>query len=189
MDSTKSKSTINFNEMKIDKLVDYLSDTQHSYLKNAILRFSVYMKTILKVDSTIHPEVNKISSLISELTELVEQHLIMEEHLLFPYIRDLAKKNGLSSHVEKNLADNPVKKIKLGHSKIISILENIRGLSNNYLPAVNSSPALKLCYAQLFDFEQDIHRHVFLEEKILFPKLKELEQRNYDQKKNDGKLT
>jgi regulator of cell morphogenesis and NO signaling len=68
-------------------------------------------------------------------------------------------------------------------------LENIRVVSNNYLPSVNSSPALKLCYAQLFDFEQDLHRHIFLEEKILFPKVLEIENRNNELvRKTDEKL-
>jgi regulator of cell morphogenesis and NO signaling len=169
---------VNFSEMRLDKLVDYLSNTHHPYVKSAISRFKIYLKTIIKIDKEKHPEVQQISLLIGELTALMDQHLTMEEHLLFPYIDALVKKQGIWVGSSTPLSENPVKKIKAEHSRIIEILEKIREISNNYLPAVNSSPALKLCYAQLFDFEQDIHRHIFLEEKILFPKLLQMEKRN-----------
>jgi regulator of cell morphogenesis and NO signaling len=189
MAGSTNKNTINFSEMRIDKLVDYLSNTHHSNVKSAISRFNVYLKTIIKVDSSVHPEVKKISSLLNELTTLVEQHLAMEEHLLFPYISKLVKSQGLLSDSESHLAENPVRKIKQEHSRMRALLENIRDVSNNYLPSVNSSPALKLCYAQLFDFEQDLHRHIFLEEKILFPKVIEIENRNNELvRKTDEKL-
>jgi regulator of cell morphogenesis and NO signaling len=186
MGSEKSNNSINFSEMRIDKLVDYLSNTHDVSVKSAISRFNVYLKTIIKVDSDLHPEVKQISLLIHELITLIDQHLIMEEHLLFPYVAALVKNQGLMSGSKENLAENPIKKIKTEHSRATEILALIRKVSNNYLPAVNSSPALKLCYAQLFDFEQDIHRHIFLEEKILFPKLLEMEKRNIDQSKMPG---
>jgi regulator of cell morphogenesis and NO signaling len=187
MGSSKGKNTINFNEMGLDKLLHYLSDTHDSIIKGAVSRFKVYIKTITKVDGDIHPEVKKISVLIQELTALIEQHLILEEHLLFPYIETMIKTNGALPQLEPNLSENPLKKIKAEHNKIITILKKIRIISNDYLPGVNSSPALKLCYAQLFDFEQDIHRHIFLEEKILFPKLVEIEKRNNTTKETETK--
>jgi len=177
------KNIMNFSEMRVEKLVDYLTTTHHESVKSAISRFNVYLKTIIKVDSNIHPEVNKISALINELTALMDVHMTKEEHILFPYISSLSKNQGSLSFEEKHLAENPINKIKLEHSKMTMILENIRKVSNNYLPSVNSSPALKLCYAQLFDFEQDIHRHIFLEEKILFPKVMEMENRNKNETK------
>jgi regulator of cell morphogenesis and NO signaling len=187
MSRVKREAKINFSEMRIDKLVDYLSNTHDVSVKSAISRFNIYLKTIAKVDSTLHPEVKKISLLIHELTELTEQHLSMEEHLLFPYASTLFKTNGMRVSSDLHLTESPLKRIKTEHSRMTSILEEIRAASNNYFPAVNSSPALKLCYAQLFDFEQDIHRHIFLEEKILFPKLTEMERRNSQTKITDSK--
>lgn len=185
MRSSKGTNRIDITAMSVDKLVNYLADTLQPNIKSAISRFNVYIKTIIKVDSDIHPEVKKISILLQELTNQMDQHLAMEEHLLFPYVEVLSKNQGIMSSMQTNLSEIPFKRIKEEHSKIINNLENIRKISNNYLPSVNSSPALKLCYAQLFDFEQDIHRHIFLEEKILFPKLLEIEKRDNSQKKND----
>jgi regulator of cell morphogenesis and NO signaling len=181
MGSSNDKNTINYSEMRVDKLVEYLSTTHHSSIKCAISRFNVYLKTIIKVDRPIHPEVHKISILIQELANLMETHLALEEHLLFPYITNLSKNIELLGTKDAHLSENPIKKIKQEHLSMRSLLENIRKISNNFLPSVNSSPALKLCYAQLFDFEQDVHKHIFLEEKILFPKLTNMENRIKDQ--------
>jgi regulator of cell morphogenesis and NO signaling len=187
MRDQKHSKTLNLTEMKLEKLINYISNNHHPNVKSSLSRFNLYMKTIIKVDTPMHPEVEKISMLIKDLTSLMDQHLIMEENLLFPYIKALSDNKKLFLFCKDHLSESPLKKIKIEHMQILTILAKIRQLSNNFLPSVNSSPSLKLCYAQLFDFEQDIHRHVFLEEKILFPKLSKLELRNSKQIK-DSKI-
>ncbi len=174
MKSVEQGGVVNFNELRADKLIEYIIDTHHSYIKNALSRFNVHSKTIVKVDLMIHPEVSLINQLTQELKELLEQHLNFEKYILFPYIKKLIVNTKESSNY---LLDSPIKKIRSEHLKIAAHLKQIRVLSNNYTPSVNSSPALKLCYAQLFDLEQDIHKHAFLAENVLFSKLSDLEKR------------
>lgn len=174
MKVVEHRRNINFEDLRLDKLMEYIIETHHAYIKKALSSFNVHSKTIVKVDSDVHPEVLSINKLLQQLKDLLEQHLIFEEFILFPYIKKL-----MESTVESTdtLLDNPIKKIRTEHLRISKLLTEMRILSNNYTPAVNSSPALKLCYAQLFDLEQDIHKHTFLEENILFSKLIELEKR------------
>lgn len=171
-------NTVNFNDLRPDKLIDYIVDKHHTYIKNALNRFVVHSKTIVKVDAGVHPEVVTIYQLTQELKDILEQHLNFEEHILFPYIKKLISTR---QDFTNEMLDSPMSKIKAGHLKIMTLLKKIRKLSSNYTPSVNSSPALKLCYAQLFDLEQDIHKHAFLEENHLFPKIIELEKRKINQ--------
>lgn len=180
MKNVNSKSAVNFNEMRADKLIEYIIDNHHTYIKDALIAYNVHSKTIVKVDSGIHPEVIEIFQLSQELKDLLEQHLNFEEYILFPYIRKLMEK---AVEPSASLLDSPINKIRSEHSKISNVLKKIRELSSNYTASVNSSPALKLCYAQLFDLEQDVNKHAFLEENILFAKLIELEKRNSSTKK------
>ncbi|MCX6295412.1 MAG: hemerythrin domain-containing protein [Bacteroidetes bacterium] len=175
-----SGSVVNFNGMKADKLVEYIINTHHSYIKDALSTFNVHSKTIVKIDSALYPEVIAIYQLSQELKELLEQHLSFEEYILYPYIKKLIENSEESSD---NLLENPINKIREENTNISNIFKKLRILSGNYVASVNSSPALKLCYAQLFDLEQDVNKHAFLEENILFSKLNELEKRKTNSKK------
>jgi regulator of cell morphogenesis and NO signaling len=162
--------------MRPDKLADYIVKTHHAFIKNALSRFDVHLKTIIKLDSVKYPEVTEVSRLMEKLKLIMEQHLNLEEQILFPYISTLIEGAGRFGTVVT--MENPLKKLKQEHAYVAAILSRVRELSNDYTPPVSTSPALKLCYAQLFDFEQDVHKHIFLEENILFPKLLALEKRN-----------
>jgi regulator of cell morphogenesis and NO signaling len=168
----KTIEAINFNEMRPDILADYIVNTHHLNIKKALQKFEVQLKTILKIDSEKHPQVIEVDELMRLLKSLMEQHLVMEERFLFPYIRKLFES---ASGNQRKLLENPINKLKLEHLKAQALLKSIRRISGNYTPPPQASPALKLCYAQLFDFEQDIQKHIFLEEGILFPKLLQLE--------------
>lgn len=178
MKKFRTPETVNFNEMKVDKLVDYVINTHHSFIKEALNTFDVHLKTVVKIDMKNHPEIKPINILMFELKFLLEQHLNMEEHILFPYINGIIKNQKYNALLTEKLIENPIHKITKEHDEVEFLLKKIRNLSNNYRPPVDSSPSLKLCYAQLFDLEQDIHKHIFLEEKFLFPKMRELEKRN-----------
>lgn len=172
-----ANTVVNFNELSLEKLAEYISNTHHAYLKEMILSFKVHLKTIVKVDNKNYPEVLLIGNKIEELRSLLEQHLNMEEHILFPYLKNLLKKQDSVTDGSESRAGILILKIKKEHVKISEVINLIRKLSNDYTPAGNSSPSLKLCYAQMFDLEQDLHRHIFIEEQILFPKLLEYEKR------------
>lgn len=176
----KKRGAVNFEEMSVDKLSDYIAEAHHPNLKKSLAAFQVHFKTILKVEVERHPEVKKINEVFEELKVLLEQHLNKEEGIFFPYIKklvELYKHDGQEVKSLKGLSKNPVNKIQLEHKKIKNLLAKIRETSNDYTPPVDAYPSLKLCYAQLFNFEQDIYKHIYLEERILFPKLVEFENR------------
>ncbi len=52
----------------------------------------------------------------------------------------------------------------------------IRNLSNNYTPPADACNTFKVTYQELKDFEEDLHKHVHLENNILFPKVIALEE-------------
>jgi regulator of cell morphogenesis and NO signaling len=55
--------------------------------------------------------------------------------------------------------------------------EKISYLTNNYTPPVHACNTYKVTFALLKEFEDDLHKHVHLENNILFPKAVILEQK------------
>lgn len=176
MKSTK-KGDVNYNVLNLDELIECISKTHPDYLKELIISLKIHLGTMLKIDTIQQPGVVSIRNSVQELKILLEQLVSKGENILFPFISYLTKNNKYSNLQPEIFSKHLINKIKKEHEKISEILNEIRKLSNNYSPPANSSSALKLCYAQLFNLEQDIHKHVFVEENILFPKLLDFEKR------------
>ena len=56
-----------------------------------------------------------------------------------------------------------------------NLMAEIRKLSQAYAPPAGACPTFRAFYAGLREFEQDLHRHIHLENNILFPRAVGLE--------------
>ncbi|MCE9540128.1 MAG: hemerythrin domain-containing protein [Bacteroidetes bacterium] len=177
MKITKNGELVNYNLLSLDELVGYVSETYHGYLKKLINSLESNIGAMLKLDANQQSGLASIRNSVLDLKIVLEQHVSREEATLFPFISNLTKNNKYVNLQPEISSVNLINKIKKEHIKISEILNKIRKLSHNYAPPTNSTSALKLCYAQLFNLEQDIHKHVFLEENILFPKVLDFEKR------------
>jgi regulator of cell morphogenesis and NO signaling len=54
-------------------------------------------------------------------------------------------------------------------------LSELKNLANDYILSEEANAVLKMCFAEITALEQDIHRHIFLENNILFRKVIGLE--------------
>ncbi|MDZ4331960.1 MAG: hemerythrin domain-containing protein, partial [Flavobacterium sp.] len=57
----------------------------------------------------------------------------------------------------------------------------IAELTNNYTPPADGFSKFRVTYAMLADFEQDLHKHIHLENNILFPSAMLLEKKFSEQ--------
>jgi regulator of cell morphogenesis and NO signaling len=138
---------------------------QHPYLKKALSTFMLCSSKIIEANKK---DSKQLSEALLKLGTLVEQHLIWEEQIFFPALR---LKIAHRQHTEQDDITDLINKIRSNHYSITKLINKNRLMSNDYVPGPGASSQLKLCYAQLFDFEQDILKHIFLEEDLLFPKL------------------
>jgi regulator of cell morphogenesis and NO signaling len=155
---------IKFIEMPSAELVTYLIDIQHPYLAKAFSAFSLSGKTIASASSE-EPGSRIMSDLIQKLVSLTGAHLEQDEKEFFACLGQLSLNRSVDKLPEL-LAD-----IRKQHAAISRLFKKLRVLSNDYTAPQNASAMIRLCYAQLFNFEQDMMKHIFLEEDILFPKL------------------
>ncbi|MBK9486342.1 MAG: hemerythrin domain-containing protein [Chitinophagaceae bacterium] len=59
--------------------------------------------------------------------------------------------------------------MELEHEHAGDILYKIRSLTNNYTPPEGACTTFQVSLAELKEFEEDLHRHVHLENNLLFP--------------------
>jgi regulator of cell morphogenesis and NO signaling len=56
-------------------------------------------------------------------------------------------------------------------------MRRIRELTRNYALPDYACATYRVCFEELQDFERDLHRHVHLENNVLFPRALQLEER------------
>jgi len=174
----KNEVTPNFKEWDLDLLVDYIEKTHHRYVRTKIPEVREYLKKVASVHSEHNPELIEIEKLFLLASDELEKHLLKEERILFPYIRQLVEKQDNKQPAELppfGTVQNPIEMMKYEHDREGEWFAEIAGLSNDYTPPEYACNSYRVAYALLQEFENDLHRHIHLENNILFPSAIELE--------------
>jgi len=167
-----------YNDWSLDFLADYIVNTHHSYVKKTIPDLRSYASKVASVHGSHHSELFAISQLTDEVCTELSSHMIKEENVLFPYIKQLvaAKNNGsqLQSAAFKSV-QSPINMMEHEHEIVGNKLDQIRKLSKNYSLPEDACASYSYLFKTLDEFENDLHIHVHLENNILFPKALEIE--------------
>lgn len=178
---------IDFEALAADELADYIIQKHHHYEKQML---PVIMSRLHALGSSTNdsPELILVYNELTKLTACLAQHMKNEEQILFPFINTLlaAKQNsslGIRSVIA--LTESPLRLLVAEHEVFTNIMNKIRKATNGYNPQPGCDTEKKYCYAQLAEFDADIHTHIYLENNVLFPKLIALEQSTMVQLQTD----
>jgi regulator of cell morphogenesis and NO signaling len=163
----------NFTAWDLAALVEYILQQHHKYVKHAIPAIQHLLEKIADKHGQAHPELKEIKEIFIELSEELSSHLYKEEHILFPYIKNLAGVDKFqldNPQVCLKSIDNPVKMMETEHEEASILLKLIRNISQDYQTPSDACTSYKLAFEKLQEFEQDLFKHVHLENNILFPK-------------------
>ena len=170
-----------YNDWSLDFLADYIVNTHHSYVKKTIPDIRTYADKVAKVHGAHHPELLKINKIAQEVCEEMSSHMVKEETVLFPYLKQLvaAKNNGTEKVKFGNLetVKTPISMMEMEHEVVGNNMEEIREISNNYQIPDDGCASYSFLFKTLDEFENDLHIHVHLENNILFPKALDMEKR------------
>jgi len=152
-------------------LADYIIETHHGYLNDNTGQITVYARKIAEVHGAHHPEVIEIARIFDRIATDMAAHLREEEEVLFPAIKriDAARKAGTApdsgdlSTLKASLA-----KLDHEHEEIGNAVHTIRDLAHGYAIPADVCNTFAVTYRKLKEFEDDLHKHVHLENNILF---------------------
>jgi len=161
----------------LGRLIDHIVSTHHAYVRSSMPVIARYLAKLIDVHGARHPELARVSAYFDHVSTDLGQHLLKEEHVLFPYVRDLTMTAAGERHVPSpfGAVENPIRMMEREHREVADELRIIRELTNGYVVPEDGCATYKVCMAELARFERDLHRHVHLENNVLFPKAIELE--------------
>ena len=163
---------IQYENMSLRQLADYIVMTHHSYVKKEIPAILGYLEKVAFKHGDRHPEMIRILELFATVKEEMGQHMQKEEQILFPRIKEVEQQLGEGSEIiiSNTFLLSPISMMEEEHDHAGSLLSEIRQLTNDYNPPADACTTYKLSFAALQAFELDLHQHVHLENNILFPK-------------------
>jgi regulator of cell morphogenesis and NO signaling len=165
--ATETPAT-DFNKMTLAELVDHIVTVHHTYVKFNLPQIAQYLSKVAAKHGDRFPFMKKVESLFAELQNELSQHMMKEERILFPRIKQL-EKEGLT---EGGIAffQEPINVMEAEHDRAGTIMQQIRELTDDYIAPADACTTFRLSLASLQAFEADLHQHVHLENYILFPK-------------------
>ncbi len=162
-----------YSAMALDELVDHIYNTHHKYIYENGQITAEFINKVARVHGERHPETVEIAKLFNDLMIDLHQHMMKEEQILFPYIKQMVQ----SETSNGAFVNGPISVMMAEHETAGDILKKMNDLSGDFEPPVDGCNTYRAAYANLKDMENDIHLHIHLENNILFPKAVMLEEK------------
>lgn len=176
----KGDNSIDFQSWPVDLLIDYIEKTHHRYVVEKTPVLLAFLDKLCKVHGGSHPELFSINELFIGCASELSQHMQKEEMVLFPFIKELTNAIRTGQEIEQphfGTVGNPIAMMKHEHENEGDRFVKIANLTNNYTPPSDACNTYKVTFSMLQEFEQDLHKHIHLENNILFIKAVEMEEK------------
>lgn len=167
----------NFASWPLSFLADYIVNTHHAYLKEHDDQIAASARKIAGVHGANHPEVIDIAALFEKIAADMTAHLQEEEEVFFPALKraEAARTSGQQPEAkDQETMRTALAKLYREHEEIGEAVHAIRHLAHDYAIPDDACNTFVLTYQKLQEFEDDLHKHVHLENNILFPKAADL---------------
>ena len=160
-----------YESMSQRALIDHIVTTHHAFTRDELNRLTALTQKVVSVHGARHPELSAVRDVFQKLREDLLPHMMKEELVLFPYIAELARcgeQGKLPAPPPFGTVRNPVRMMMFEHEAAGALLQELKRLTSNYTAPADGCISYRTLYATLANLESDLHRHIHLENNILF---------------------
>ncbi len=166
--SRGTEPAVDWTGRSLQALVQHILDTHHVYTREQLGHVERLLDKVYDVHGQNHPELLTLRRQFRELQADLEQHLLKEEEILFPYVAGLhlaAEAGACFGSVGQ-----PIRVMEMEHETVGEILRQMRETTGDYAPPEDACRSFRALYQGLADLEKDLHQHIHLENNVLFPR-------------------
>jgi len=166
-------------EAPLALLTAHIVNRHHRYVRAEAPRVEALLQKVVSKHGEAHPELKAIQETFVALSQELFAHMMKEEHVLFPFLENMeqaARTGGPRPVGCFESVEFPIARMLADHDDAGALTAKIRALSGGYQAPESACPSYRGLYHSLEEFEHDLHRHVHLENNILFPRAVEMEQ-------------
>lgn len=159
----------------LSDLIDHIVQTHHAFTREQLALIQELAFKVERRHGTAHPEVHKVNEALAIIGSELTHHFFCEENVLFPHIKQLDQKQTSVAHPMFDTMQHPVTQMMKEHDQAGDELRALREITNQYQPPADACTTYRAFYRAMEDLERDLHRHIHLENNILFPRALVLE--------------
>jgi len=176
---SQAKDARNWREEPLCDLMMHIVDKHHTFVRQETQRIDALLMKVAAKHGAAHPELHEIEALFGAIGQELSTHMLKEEHVLFPFIKQMeeaAEKRGPRPEACFDSVKRPIANMIADHDDAGALLTRIRELADGYAVPAGACASFLALYRALEAFERDLHQHVHLENNILFPRAVAMEE-------------
>jgi regulator of cell morphogenesis and NO signaling len=161
--------------LDVAALADHIERVHHQYLWNELPRLTALIDKVVNAHGARHPDLYDVRDVFAELRADLEPHLIKEERVLFPMIRELTTAERRPEFHCGRIV-NPISMMMLEHDRAGDLLNALHTATGAYHVPDDACASYQACMDGLAALESDTRLHIHKENNVLFPAAARLEQ-------------
>ena len=160
--------------MPLAELADHIEQTHHGYLREELPRLERMTKKVAAVHGEHDLRLHEVAQVFLAMAEELTNHMMKEEQILFPMIRQLEQSETVPDFHCGSLA-NPIRMMEMEHDSAGSALERLQELTDGFTPPEWACNTYRAMIEGLVALERDLHQHIHKENNVLFPRAQAME--------------
>jgi regulator of cell morphogenesis and NO signaling len=169
---------IDWSRQPLGTLVAYIVNRYHVPLREELPRLAAMADKVASRHGERLPHLRELRDVFHTLDLELHEHMTKEEAVLFPAVMSLETAlDGNADSTAWRWIAQPIHLMEAEHESAGAALRRLRALSNDYQPPADACPTFRGLFHGLEQLERDMHRHVHLENHVLFPRAAALAQR------------
>lgn len=160
--------------LSLSALADHIEATHHAYVKSELPALLEKAERVAEKHGWRDARLPEVARTVAALRDEMFSHMMKEEQILFPIVRELERGTaGASSHC--GTIANPIRVMEAEHENAGGAIAYLRKLTDGFTPKPDDCNTHRALLAGLAQFEADLHQHVHKENNVLFPRALALE--------------
>jgi regulator of cell morphogenesis and NO signaling len=176
----KTFSEAEFEKYSLEIIIDYIQRTHNYYLSKKLPEIEQSINILLKDYSNHHPLLTILNSFFIDYAAHLTAHIRAEEKQLLPYIKNLLKIENTETDLQQyfNTTGNySLQSFIESHQDTEKNLSEVRNAILEYQPPITNQTPYRILLTQLQAFEKDLYVHAVIEDKVLIPRVMQLEEK------------
>ncbi|RYY66241.1 MAG: iron-sulfur cluster repair di-iron protein, partial [Chitinophagaceae bacterium] len=170
--------TENYDGWGLGFLADYIYNKHHRYYYDEAPVIGDLLEKVAGHHGHAFPELLDLRAAWTILSNELQTHFAKEEKVVFPFIKALVQARDSGDHeaLRRQFSlREPLQMMEADHEAAGELLAGMRSCTFGYQRPEGACNSVDLLYTKLEALEADLHRHIHLENNILFPKALQLE--------------
>ncbi|EMI53966.1 iron-sulfur cluster repair di-iron protein [Rhodopirellula sallentina] len=164
-----SDSHVDVDSMTLTELADHIETTHHAYLREELPRLDAMTEKVSRVHGDKDARLHQMREAFVALKSELEPHMMKEEQILFPIVRQLESSSDQPEFFCGSVA-NPIRQMEHEHDQAGNALAVLNESTDGYAPPEWACNTYRAMLDSLARLEADMHQHIHKENNVLFVK-------------------